>query len=134
MNRETDSEDKEDVLRGIVEQTTSARELIGLQNPRDDGMVSMSGEDVATTDVNGDRVDPDAALRDRAARDSDDKEEGEQDDVVANAPFVNITKEQADKAVNQLDAMIDAEKEKISEIDKKDEKDDESNEKQILKD
>ena len=62
------------------------------------------------------------------------------DDVVANAPFVNITKEQADKAVNQLDAMIDAEKEKISEIDeknekdKKDKKEDESNEKQILND
>ena len=56
------------------------------------------------------------------------------DDVVANAPFVNITKEQADKAVNQLDAMIDAEKEKISEIDKKDDKDEESNEKQILND
>ena len=89
MNRETDSEDKEDVLRGIVEQTTSARELIGLQSPRDDGMVSMSGEDVATTDVNGDRGDPDAALRDRAARDSDDKEEGEQEQDLGNVEMID---------------------------------------------
>ena len=40
MNRETDGEDKEDLLRGIVAQTTPARDLIGLQSPRDDGIVS----------------------------------------------------------------------------------------------
>ena len=44
MNRETDGEDKEDLLRGIVEQTTSTRDLIGLQSPRDDGMVSKVGK------------------------------------------------------------------------------------------
>ena len=38
MNRETDGQDKGDLLRGMVEQTTSARDLVGLQSPRDDGM------------------------------------------------------------------------------------------------
>ena len=38
MNRETNGENKGDLLRGVVEQTTFARDLIGFQSPRDDGM------------------------------------------------------------------------------------------------
>ena len=79
MNRGSDGEEKDDLLRGIVEQTTSAGDLIGLQSPRDDGVVSMAGEDVATTDVNGSRGDTDATFQDRPSPDADDKEEPEQD-------------------------------------------------------
>jgi len=54
--------------------------------------------------------------------------------IMTNAPFVNITPEQADKAVNQLDTMIDIEKSKISEIDNKKEKNDELEKNHILND
>ena len=81
MNRESDGEEKEDLLRGIVGQTTSARDLIGLQSPRDDGVVSMAGEDVATTDANGSRGDTHATFQDRPSPDADDKDDKEEPDL-----------------------------------------------------
>ena len=50
MTRGIDGENTDDLLRGIVEQSKSARELIGMGNSREDGMVTLDGDTVAARD------------------------------------------------------------------------------------
>ena len=46
MNRGTNSEDTDDVLRGLGGQPSSAGDLLGIGNPREDGLVSLEEGDV----------------------------------------------------------------------------------------
>ena len=46
MNRGTDTEGTDDVLRGLGGQPSSAGDLLGIGNPREDGLVSLEEGDV----------------------------------------------------------------------------------------
>ena len=73
MGREMSGEDAENLLRGLIGQSTSAEELIGLKSPREDGFRPQEEQESAP-------VVEDASMRDGAERDGAERDGAEDRD------------------------------------------------------
>ena len=84
MNEQMNTQDSKDVLRGLVEKATAAREIVGMPQSREDGRpvedeTASVDDRSADSERNGDSADGSSESREDGAEKDKDKEKGSED-------------------------------------------------------